>query len=260
MKYLYSHLPKLKTSLKNKFLFLFLDFDGTLAPIAEKPQDAHIPEQTKKVLVDLSKNPLCCLAIISGRSLKDIKQLVGVKKIIYVGNHGFEVGGLKIMFQPPIPPAYKSTLRQIKNKLHKRLSSLNGVILEDKGFSLAMHFRMVVPKNIPLVKSVFDVVTSPYLAENKISIGKGKQVIEVRPPVLWNKGTVVTWLLKKHLAINPKTRVLPIYIGDDVTDEDAFDALKTSGLTIRVGKSTKSSAKYYLKNTDEVLAFLKNLR
>jgi len=258
MKYLFTYWDDIQKLIAGKYVVLFLDYDGTLTPIVESPSKALISKQTKHLLKRLSANYRCKLAIISGRSLKDIKKRVGLKNIIYSGNHGLEIEGPSIRFEVLFSFNYKTIIKQIKKELNKRLSPINGVLLEDKGFSLSLHYRLVDKKRIPFVKTTFDMVVSPYL-NNKIKIKTGKKVFEIMPAVEWDKGKVALWLLNKLKLHLGNRQILPIYVGDDVTDEDAFKALKREGLTIFIGSPKKSNAKYYLKNTKEVFEFLKRL-
>jgi trehalose-phosphatase len=259
MKNLFNYWDNLKKELNNKYIMLFLDYDGTLTPIVETPDKAIISKQTKELLEKLSKSSRCKVAIISGRALKDIKNRVGVKNIIYVGNHGSEIEGPKIKFESPISPRHKAILKQIKIELTKKLSSIRGVIIEDKGLSLSVHYRLVDRKRIPLVKTILHEAVNLYLGRNKIKVKSGKMVLEVRLPGEWDKGKVVLWLLaRERFAVREKSFV-PIYIGDDKTDEDAFKALRNKGWTIFVGNPKPSYAQYYLRNTREVTELLKRI-
>jgi trehalose-phosphatase len=134
---------------------LFLDYDGTLTPIVSTPEKAAIPKQIKGLLAKLSKDPRYKLAIISGRALKDIIKIIGLKGIIYSGNHGLEIEGPKIKFKTPLSPGYMTILKKIKGDLKRRLSSIKGIFLENKGLSLSLHYRLVDKKKIPQVKTVF---------------------------------------------------------------------------------------------------------
>jgi len=259
MKYLFARWVNLKKDIIDKYIILFLDYDGTLSPIADTPHQAIIPKETKALLKELTKSLRVKIAIISGRSLSDIKALVGLKDIIYAGNHGLEIEGPKIKFEPLVSLRCKAVLEQIKNDLNKRLSSINGAFVEDKGLSLSLHYRLVDKKNIPQVKAIFHETIILYLVRNKIKIKTGKMVLEVRPPSEWGKGKIVLWLLvRQKFALKDKD-VVPIYIGDDTTDEDAFKVLKNNGITIFVGKPKPSYAQYYLKDTNEVKEFLKRI-
>ncbi|MBP7056825.1 MAG: trehalose-phosphatase [Candidatus Omnitrophica bacterium] len=257
-KYLFSKPEALRRSIKGKSLFLFLDYDGTLAPIAETPDGAATPENVKYLLRELSKIQDCRIAIVSGRALRDISKRIGLKGIIYVGNHGFEIKGPKIKFKSPVSPGYRKTLETIKARLEKALSSISGAFIEDKTFSLSVHYRLVDKKDVLTVKNEFYSTIFLYELRNSIQVKPGKMVLEVRPPVPWNKGKVVLWLLGRRLfAVRDRSvKVMPVYIGDDVTDEDAFKSLKNRGITIFVGKPGRTKAHFYLKNPAETARFL----
>lgn len=258
MKHLFSDWERIEKTLKGKFIYLFLDYDGTLAPIADIPSDAVMPDRIKKLLHKLSEIPSYRIAIVSGRKLSDLEKRIKLKNIVYVGNHGLEIKGPKIKFKSPIPVRYRRSLKEIKAKLIKQLSRIGGAFVEDKGFSLGVHYRLVVKKNIPAVKKIFYATTLNYELKNIIIVKIGKMALEIRPPIPWDKGRVVLWLLGRRLFAmrNKKIKVLPIYIGDDTTDEDAFEELKDKGLTIFVGKPKKTKARFYLKDTEEVARFL----
>src|SRR3989338_5160581 len=128
MYYLFDKWKSLLGDLENKSLFLFLDYDGTLTPIRKTPAQANISAETKKVLQRLSKNPCINVAIISGRSLKYIKKIVGLSGIIYVGNHGLEIEGPKIKFRCPVSPAYMDLLVRIKKVLAERFSGIKAIL------------------------------------------------------------------------------------------------------------------------------------
>lgn len=259
MKYLFSYWERVRKTLKGKHVYLFLDYDGTLTPIVKTPNKAFMPKKTRKLLRHLSGMPNYKLAIISGRALCDIKRKVGLKNnIVYVGNHGFEINGPRIKFKSPVPLKYRWALEKIKAELQKRLSSVRGILIEDKGFSLSLHYRLVDKKNISKVKTEFYAALILYEVRNDVSVRTGKKVLEIRPPIAWDKGKVVMWLLARHkFAIGPKKKeVLPIYIGDDKTDEDAFESLKGRGITIFVGKPKKTEAQFYLKDPQDVARFL----
>ena len=256
MKYLFDYWDKLKGPLSSKFVMLFLDYDGTLAPIAKRPEEAAISVQTKQILRRLTKARRIKLAVISGRRLEDVKKLVGLKDIIYAGNHGFEIEGPKIKFTNQGLIEYRKSLGKIKEELDKKLSNIKGVFLEDKGITLAVHYRLADKKDIPLIKTIFQETLIFYRIKDKVRVGTGKMLLEVRPPINWDKGKVALWLLaRQRFAVGGK-KTTPIYIGDDTTDEDAFKALKGRGLTIFVGKPRDSHAEYFLKNTKDVARFL----
>lgn len=259
MKHIFKEWDKLKKEIAGKYIMLFLDYDGTLAPIAGRPEDAHIPNKAKEALERLSRVRDCKLSVISGRGLEDIKKMVGIRDIAYSGNHGLEIEGPKIKFKHTIPARYRGILRNIEARLKERLSSVEGVFVENKGFSLALHFRLAKEEAVSFIKDVFREATTAYLLKNNIKVRPGKKVLEVRPPTEWDKGKIVLWLLARQEANLGDAKVLPIYVGDDLTDEDAFEALKKRGLTIFVGTPRQSHARYYLEDTKEVLELLRRI-
>lgn len=256
--YVFSALEDIKKSLKNKFIYLFLDYDGTLSPIARTPAEAHMPDRTKELLFKLSKLPSCKIAIISGRALNDVSRRVGLKNIIYVGNHGFEIKGPKIKFRSPVSRKYRKVLKGIRVKLKRDLSPFKGVFIEDKGYCLALHYRLANENDISAIASKFYFATFIDEFRNNVQIKSGKMTREIRPPILWNKGMAALWLLEQQSSVmkSKDMRVIPIYIGDDLTDEDAFQILRNRGLTVFVGKPNSTKARFYLKDSEEVEKFL----
>ena len=264
MEYLFSVWKELKKQLCGKFIFLFLDYDGTLASIAETPEKAAITAKNKETLAALLRAPQCRIAIISGRRLEDIKNRIGLEGIIYVGNHGLEIEGPKIKFKSRIPSDYTNLLQNLKSDLQGEFASVKGVVIEDKGLGLSLHYRQAPVDDIPNVKAIFQEIISAPLKENKIRIKSAKMALEIRPPMSWDKGKVALWFLaRQRFVLKDKTSVIPLYIGDDVSDEDAFKALKDKGITIRVGgpppPPEDSYAKYYVKDTLEVFRLLEEI-
>jgi len=256
MKSLFADFDKIRAILMSRFVFLFLDYDGTLAPIAERPCMAFLPEKTKVLLEALSKDPFCRLAVISGREIEDVKDKVGLKGVIYAGNHGLEIQGPNIRFKFIPPLRYNLAFKKIKADLKKKLSDINGIYVEDKGLSLSVHYRLVDPKLESVIKTIFFETTAHYKAEGSVRVSNGKKVLEIRPPLEWDKGKVVLWLLGRQKVLLNRMSCVPVYIGDDLTDEDAFKALKGKGITVFAGKPKKSFAEYYVKGSKEVADFL----
>lgn len=245
--------------LKDKRVFIFLDYDGTLAPISKTPGLALMPAKTRRILARLAADPHCRVAVISGRSLDDIQRMVSLSGIIYSGNHGLEIEGPKIRHQVPMHAGYRRLLVKIKAELNYKIAGFKGVFIEDKGYSLALHYRLAQKKNVSRIMTAFHETIIIPLVENKIKIRSGKMVLEVHPPLGWDKGKVVLWLLARQRIFDHRSDVVPLYIGDDLTDEDAFRALVHIGVTVAVGKVRESAAKYYLDDPDQVTQFLTRL-
>lgn len=234
---------------KNMKLFLMLDYDGTLAPIVKDPLRAVLSAPRRELLKRLARRPEIELAIISGRKLSVVKRLAGICNIIYVGNHGFEILAGKNHWIHPAAKKMIPLLKKIKAGLKKKLHC-RGLLIEDKGLILSIHYRSLAKSAIPAFKRDIKLALKPWRGTVKIT--PGKMVYEVRPPLNWDKGAAVRWLIK-----NLKLReYFPVYIGDDKTDEDAFRALKGRGLTYLVGNHSRTSAKRHFGGINDVYRFL----
>lgn len=248
---------QIKTGLRSRIigrpLALFMDFDGTLAPIASRFDLARLPAKTRSLLQRLAARPDCRIGIVSGRSVRDLKEKVGLKGLTYIGNHGLELDGLA-----GSKPGVMVTDRQLKSLkrldevLKKELGSVPAVLLQYKKLTLSVHYRLAAPRDWPSIKKAVFQSWSDLPGRRGLKIGGGKKVWEIRPAVAWDKGKAVNWLLKQKAFKN----ALPIYLGDDLTDEDAFRALKKKGLTVLIGRPRPSAAAYYLKDTRSASDFL----
>ena len=257
MKYLLKEWKTIKRALEKKYIYLFLDFDGTLTRIRKRPGSVKLSKATKSVLKDLASQKKISIAIISGRSLKDARRMVGLKSLIYAGNHGLEAEGPGLKHAVPEALRAKKAIKEISAKLKKQLKALRGVIVEDKGLTLSVHYRMVPAGKVKEAEKIFKKVVLAHKSSGKVVVTSGKKVWEVRPPVKWNKGKAAAHLLKRKKK-TLKKGVASFYVGDDITDEDAFRILRKSSYTVKVGKKA-SSAKYYVYNIKEVGDFLKKL-
>lgn len=257
MQYLFNSWSGLKEKLlRARHILLCADFDGTITPIKPRPKEAKLGEGIRLLLRKISKRKSFIVGIISGRALKDIEEKVGVKGLIFAGNHGLEIAYKKKKFIYPAAKRYVSLISQIARSLKRGLAPFPGVVLEEKGLSLSLHYRLVKKRNLPELKKIFFQAVKPYLAAQKIKLTYGKKVWEVRPPIKWDKGRAVLWLRQR---LKPG-RAFTIYIGDDLTDEDAFRAVnKIGGISIRVGRKKGSSARYYLRNTKDAQRFFRQI-
>jgi len=245
---------ELKEQWKGKRIVLFLDYDGTLTPIVATPDLATISGEMKKVLRALAGK--CTTIIVSGRGREDVARLVGLDSLYYAGSHGFDIAGpSETTLRHEIGLEYRSALEDVTNKLQSELVNIHGTLVEDKRFSVAVHYRLVNEIEVATVEKVVDDVLAQHPELRK---SLGKKIFELRPDVAWDKGKAVLWLLQ---ALNlDDDNVMPLYIGDDVTDEDAFDALHGRGLGILVSDTPRPTrADLSLRNSVEVGTFLKLL-
>ncbi|MFA5059684.1 MAG: trehalose-phosphatase [Candidatus Omnitrophota bacterium] len=236
---------------------LFLDFDGTLAAIVGHYKNARILQKSKMLLEQIAKSSQCYVAIVSGRALLDVKKRVGLKNVIYAGNHGLEVAGPGLKRTLFVKTDVKKVLRKIKTDLTKSIGRTKGILIEDKTLTLSVHYRRVSREDLTLFKQIFWKNVRPYLKSRAIEVHEGKKVLEIKPMAKWNKGSIVLWLIGRLQKNIRRRKFFPIFIGDDATDETAFAALRDKGLCIRVGRSKASAAQYRLNSIDHVAQFLK---
>lgn len=249
---------ELKTDLAERSLYLFLDYDGTLSPIVRDPGRALLSLRMRGRLEKVLRTGRCRIAVISGRSLKDIRKRVGIVGITYAGNHGLEVEGPEVKFRYPVPEKVIRALDDVRVTVKRALSAVPGVFLEEKGMTLTVHLRKVKREDIPVAVHAVSEATRPYRMSGEIVLRSGKGICEVRPSVAWDKGKTVLWLLEKSLVAGGDAP-WPVFVGDDRTDEDAFRTIRDRGLTVFVGKARTTEARYYLRNIGEVAEFLGRL-
>ncbi len=238
-------------------LVVFLDYDGTLTPIVDRPEDADLADDTKEWIQQLARQ--CPVAIVSGRDLKDVRQRVGLPDIYYAGSHGFDIAGPENeTMGEGLGDRFIPRLDQAEERLHQKLAGIEGSRLERKKYALAVHYRLVAEDRIAEVEQA---VREALAQTGGLRLSGGKKVFELRPDVDWDKGKAVRWLLTEALGLETDA-VLPIYIGDDVTDEDAFKELHDDGIGILVdgeGYRQDSAAHFRLKDPNEVRHFLQRL-
>jgi len=235
-------------------LALLLDYDGTLAPIAPTPELAVLPKETKKLLLRLSNMPDVHIGIISGRSIDNIKEMVGIEGLTYAGNHGLQIehpDGTKFVY--PISEDYQKKLDHLKELL--RGSAEHGAWLEDKGTGLTYHYRKVEEQYeagvIAKARECFK--------EADLAPFPSHKAFEARPPVQWNKGRAAIYILRTLFGVDWCDRISTIFAGDDATDEDAMGALQGMAITFRVTahQNVRTLANYRLPSTDAVFTMLK---
>ncbi|KAF3432863.1 hypothetical protein FNV43_RR23965 [Rhamnella rubrinervis] len=262
---------------KGKRVVVFLDYDGTLSPIVDDPDRAFMSDEMRSAVREVAK--YFPTAIISGRGRDKVKEFVKLSNVYYAGSHGMDImappkpliksscdakyNGVvldkkcsEVLFQPA--KKFLPTIREILAKLVEKTRKIQGARVEDNRFCISVHFRKVMEEDYGLledkVKSVVDNYPGFHLTE-------GKKVMEIRPSIEWNKGHALEYLLET-LGHNSTSEVLPLYIGDDRTDEDAFKVIRSRGEgfpIIVTSKPKDTKASYSLHDTSEVLTFLLRL-
>ncbi len=244
-------------------LFLFLDYDGTLTPLAQSPAQARPSQRCRALLARLASIPRVSLAVVSGRTVSDLDQVLDVSAgalvtdLFRIGVHGLEwarPGQIKAEALFPHTPG-ENLLVELKSDLEMAFAGEVGIILEDKGLSFAFHYRMANQRTARKMKEFFKRRFEQWQGRDVYELLQGKKVIEVRPRG-FNKGRAVTQLVGMYCS--PEDLV--VYAGDDLTDEDAFKALPETQITIKVGGSMrKTSARYWVRDPEEMLDRLEGI-
>ncbi|XP_074566438.1 putative trehalose-phosphate phosphatase 6 [Curcuma longa] len=239
---------------KGKQIVMFLDYDGTLSPIVDDPDSAFMSNAMRKAVREVARD--FPTTIVSGRCLDKVVDFVKLAELYYAGSHGLDIKGpeksrqaAKVLFQPAseflpmIDTVYKTLLDSTK--------STPGVKVENNKFCASVHFRCVDEKNWG---SLIEQVRSVLKEYPRLRLTQGRKVLEIRPTIKWDKGKALEFLLESLGFANCKD-VMPIYIGDDRTDEDAFKVLRDrgQGIGILVSKFPKeTNATYYLQEPSEL--------
>ena len=242
----------IRARIEGRRLVVFVDYDGTLAPIVEDHTRADLGEDMRAALAELAGK--VTVGIVSGRDLEDLRNRVGLESVFLAGSHGFDIAG---------PKGWRETLQkglsflpdleQAEAALHERLDGIEGVAIERKRFSIAVHYRRVRPRDVSRVEESVDRVLQ---RQPRLRKGCGKKVFRIQPDIDWDKGHAVGWLLERLGLERPD--VVPVYVGDDVTDEDAFRRLAGRGLAIAVrnGERRQTAADFALSDPHEVRRFV----
>ncbi|TXG59315.1 hypothetical protein EZV62_013888 [Acer yangbiense] len=219
---------------EGKKLVLFLDYDGTLSPIVNDPEKAFMSDAMRVAVREVAN--LFPTAIISGRCIDKVNGFVKLNNVVYAGSHGMDIwtptGSLKygqqnksideqgnkvVKFQPA--QEFLPTVKEIIQVMEKKIKTFEGAMVEDNRFCVSVHYRNVDEKEVDTLK---EMVHSTMKAFPKFCINGGKMVMEIRPSINWNKGRALEYLLDTF-GFTGSSDFLPLYIGDDTTDEDAFE-------------------------------------
>lgn len=235
-------------------ILLMTDYDGTLTPIVDDPGHAVLAERTREQLVRLARSPRGRVAVISGRGLEDLRTRVAIPDAIYAGCHGLEVAGPGLAFRHPDALAQQSMVWAVAETLARRAPSVPGMRVEPKSLAVAVHYRHVAADEIRRVET--ELARAIREHGSRLKIFHGTKVIEVLPQVAWTKGECAGWIRERVRSALPEP-ALWLYLGDDWTDEHAFEMLSGRALTIRVGDAVPASrATYRLRDVSEVQELL----
>lgn len=252
---------ELERRLRGKRPAVFLDYDGTLTPIVDRPEDALISAGMRDAVRELAGR--CPVCVVSGRDRRVVQDLMVLDDLIVAGSHGFDIyspeGG---EIQRSLGEDFGGLLDGIKARLREEVEPFDGAAVEEKSAAVAVHYRLVRESERPKIKEIVDAVLSEHPDDLKVT--PGKMVYEIQPKIDWDKGKAVLYLLEA-LDLD-RDDVVPIYLGDDLTDEDAFEALSARGIGVFVGRADDpelagrvTDADYILETMDEVQGFLGGL-
>lgn len=237
---------------RGKGLILLSDLDGTLAPIVDRPEVARLSRTSRTILARLARHPRVRVGIVSGRSLRDLKRLVCIPTAAYAGCYGLEIAWRGMRFCHPRAVALLPLLKRVTRHLRSRTHRFRGVLLEPKGLTVSLHYRLASPGIVPALKSLVSQVVGHAPG---LEVLRGKKVLELRPRIAWGKGEAVV-LMRNRLARSlGRPTPLTLYLGDDETDEEAFRALSGRVISVAVGRR-RTRAAYRLSDPAAVQAFL----
>ena len=226
-----------------------LDFDGTLTPIVDRPALAALAPTVRQSVAELARQSRATVAVVSGRALGDLRGRAAIENVTYAGNHGLEIGGPGVSFVHPGAENASAEIDEALVAIETALGGIGGVEIEHKGLTASVHYRRVAPADELAVKLL--IRGCVHEAAPALIVREGKKVLEIWPAVHWHKGAAIGWI-KQRLQ---QPRVACVYVGDDSTDEDAFQTLLSS-VTVRVGDATDTAAKYWVPDTDAVHTFV----
>ena len=230
-------------------VLLCLDFDGTLAPIVDEPDDAVMDADCRAHVAQLATNPSVEVAVISGRAIDDLRERVGLDDVVYAGNHGLELRRDDRTEVVPEAADQRDVIDGVCTAIEERTASIPDCTVEHKDVTATVHYRQVPDDSVAaVVDAVEDAVAD---VDDTLEVLAGKQIREIRPHVAWDKGRIVD-LLAEEVPDDWET----VYVGDDTTDEDAFEVVEPDGIGVLVGDERKTAASVRLADRSDVTAVL----
>ncbi len=249
MKSFWKDRAALELELNAPRLLVTLDFDGTLAALAENPGAARLKPDFRAALRALAASPGVSVFILSGRAIENVRALVGLKRLYYGGNHGIEIDGPDFSCRDERSVKAIAHISAFAADMQERFPPGTGVLIENKIFSASIHFRHL--KKAYRARFFKRINALTRARAGKLRWTRGRNVFEAIPRAGADKGAAAL-SLRMHLG-NPRT----LAVGDDLTDEDMFLALKGRGITVRVERKAGSHAAYYLESQSQVLRLLR---
>ncbi|WP_027946043.1 trehalose-phosphatase [Amycolatopsis taiwanensis] len=210
---------------------IFLDYDGVLAPIVERPEDATISGTMRRAVQALARRyPVC---VVSGRDRRVVQEFLGLDDLVIAGSHGFDIWNPAQDTVEPAGDDSEALIEEVTARLRTEAGSISGVRIEPKKLSVALHYRLAEEDQYERIANLVEEILAEW--PGRLKVTPGKKVYELQPNIDWDKGKAVLHLL--HTLGLDAGDVVPLYLGDDITDEDAFRALDgVGGVGIFVGR------------------------
>jgi len=229
---------------------VLLDFDGTLCEFQADPTAVQLPETRRRAIARIQKR--ATVAIVSGRRLDDVRQRCALDEAVFAGLHGLEIEGLGERYVHPDLERASAAVAEAAATLRAMAARIPGAFLENKKASVVLHFREANADGQRAALDAFASGSAPYVESGRLRVMRGSYVLELLPNIDWNKGHAVRWILER--LERRKGPVFPVYIGDDVTDQDALAAVERDGLPIAA--SDRVTANVHLDGPVGVERFL----
>lgn len=235
-------------------LVLLFDYDGTLVPLARHPACACLPRETRHLLGALGGRPRVIVGIVSGRSLRDLRRMVGLPDLAYAGTGGLELQVGRTVLRPPRATRAPALVSRVARDLLPALSQFRGAWVERKPLGLAIHYRAVAPRHIPAVCAAVRRLLAPFA--DALRLVAGPMALEVIPNLGWTKGTAVRVIASRAAPARPSV----FYAGDAPGDRDAFAATRElGGVCVGVGAGAPREAPYRVRTPEALLGVLEQL-
>lgn len=253
---------RFKERLRGRSPAVFLDYDGTLTPIFDRPEDARISPSMRVAVRGLAKR--CTVCVVSGRDRLVVQELMGVDDLVVAGSHGFDIWSpTDGTIEHDAGSGSEELVQRVTERIREEVHGIDGALVEPKKASVAVHYRLVRhDRDREKISHLVDTLLADRPGELKVT--PGKMVYELQPNLDWDKGKAVLFLFEA-LGLD-RHDVVPLYLGDDHTDEHAFEALRGDGIGIFVGRGDDpenagrtTAADYVLDSTEEVQRFLDRL-
>ena len=235
---------------EGRHLVLLLDFDGTLTEFAPDPQAVFLPASRRDEIRRIQQH--ATVGIVSGRRLQDVRARVGIDVAVVAGLHGLEIDGLGERFVHPDMEKAHAAVSDVSEGLRAIASALPGAFVEEKGASVALHYRETDLAGQRVALDSFGTLAAPLIERGLLRLMRGSYVLELLPNIDWNKGHAVQWMVER---IRREREPLVVYIGDDVTDQYALDVVAELG-GVAIAASGRARAPERLDGPQSVERFL----